>query len=67
MQKDRSDYFREYSKNNLRRLSLNLSKMKDKDILDAIESEGKGNIQAGVKSLIRKGIAYNKDPKTIYC
>lgn len=54
---NRNDYFREYNKEKMVRLSLNLSKDKDKDIIQAIELESKGNKQAGIKSLIRKGIS----------
>lgn len=50
------EYYREYNKKNCKRVSLNLSKEKDQDIISAIETEGKGNIQAGVKSLIRRAI-----------
>ena len=51
-----NEYFKEYNKKNCKRVSLNLSKAKDQDIISAIETEGKGNIQAGVKSLIRRAI-----------
>lgn len=50
------EYYKEYNKKNCKRVSLNLSKEKDQDIISAIETEGKGNIQAGVKSLIRRAI-----------
>ena len=50
------EYYKEYNKKNCKRVSLNLSKEKDQDIIKAIETEGKGNIQAGVKSLIRRAI-----------
>ena len=53
---NRNDYFREYNKEKMVRLSLNLSKDKDKDIIQAIEREVQGNKQASIKSLIRKGI-----------
>lgn len=56
---DKAEYIREYNRKYTKRISLNLSKEKDKDIILAIEREGKGNIQAGVKSLIRKGVRYN--------
>ena len=52
----KAEYMREYNKKYTKRVSLNLSKEKDKDIISAIETEGKGNIQAGVKSLIRRAI-----------
>lgn len=57
---NRNDYFREYNKEKMVRISLNLSKDKDKDIIQAIELESKGNKQAGIKSLIRKGIRYRE-------
>ena len=60
MENNRNDYIREYLKENNIRISLNLSKEKDRDIIQAIEQECKGNKQAGVKSLIRKGIKYEQ-------
>ena len=54
------EYYKEYNKKNCKRVSLNLSKEKDQDIISAIETEGKGNIQAGVKSLIRRAINNNE-------
>ena len=54
------EYFKRYSKENLRRISLNLNLNKDKDILEAIEREDPQNIQRGIKNLIRKGITYQK-------
>ena len=54
------EYYKEYNKKNCKRVSLNLSKEKDQDIISAIETEGKGNIQAGVKRLIRKAIQEDK-------
>lgn len=51
-----AEYIKQYNKKYTKRVSLNLSKEKDKDIISAIETEGKGNIQAGVKSLIRRAI-----------
>lgn len=50
------EYYKEYNKKNLTRVSLNLSKTKDKDIIQAIQQESPDNIQAGVKSLIRRAI-----------
>ena len=55
------EYFKRYSKENLRRISLNLNLNKDKDILEAIEREDPDNIQRGIKKLIRKGIVYNQE------
>ena len=54
------EYYKEYNKKNCKRVSLNLSKEKDQDIISAIETEGKGNIQAGVKNLIRRAINNNE-------
>lgn len=50
------EYFKQYNKSNLTRISLNLSNTKDQDILQAIKRESPDNIQAGVKSLIRRAI-----------
>ena len=50
------EYYKEYNKKNLTRVSLNLSNTKDKDIIKAIQQESPDNIQAGVKSLIRRAI-----------
>ena len=58
------EYYKRYNKENLTRVSLNLSNVKDQDILQAIQQESPDNIQAGVKSLIRKGIRYNDQEKT---
>jgi hypothetical protein len=54
------DYYKEYNKKNLTRVSLNLSNTKDQDIIKAIERESPDNIQAGVKSLIRRAINNNE-------
>lgn len=58
------EYYKEYNKKNLKRISLNLNKCTDYDIIKAIEQESPDNIQAGVKSLIRKGIEYNEQQVT---
>ena len=50
------EYYKEYNKKNLTRVSLNLSNTKDQDIIKAIQQESPDNIQAGVKSLIRRAI-----------
>ena len=55
------DYFKDYSKKNLKRVSLNLSNTRDQDIIQAIKRESPDNIQAGVKSLIRKAINNTED------
>lgn len=53
------EYYKEYSKKNLKRVSLSLSNKRDQDIIEAIAQESPDNIQAGVKSLIRKAISKN--------
>ncbi len=53
------DYYRQYNKSKLKRISLSLSLTNDQDIIKAIETESPDNIQAGVKSLIRKAIKEN--------
>lgn len=53
------EYFKRYSKENLRRISLNLNVNKDKDILEAIEREDPDNIQRGIKTLIRRSLSVN--------
>ena len=58
--KDKNEYLREYNKVKRVRISLNLSKDTEDDIIQAIEREGKGNKQAGAKQLIRKAIKYNR-------
>lgn len=54
--KNRNEYIKAYNKENMVRLSLNLSKTKDRDIIQAIDQ---GNKQASLKKLIRIGIRYN--------
>ena len=61
------EYYKQYNKKNLTRVSLNLSNTKDQDIIKAIQQESPDNIQAGVKSLIRKAIKYNENQKPIPC
>ena len=61
MSKRKYDYYKNYNKSNLTRISLNLSNTKDKDILQAIKTESPDNIQAGVKSLIRRAINNTED------
>ena len=58
---DYQNYYKRYNKENTRRISLLLNNKKDKDIIEAVESKGKGNIQAGVKLLIREAIKGNND------
>lgn len=52
------NYFKKYNQLNRERISLNLGKEKDKDIIEAVEKVGEGNKQAGVKALIRDGMKY---------
>ena len=68
----RAEYIKQYNKEKRVRISLNLSKEYEQDIIAAIEKESQGNKQAGAKSLIRKGIQYEEDQKRrssrpIYC
>lgn len=58
---NQNEYMRQYNKDKRVRISLNLSKDYDDDIIKAIERESKGNKQRGVKSLIRKGIRYEQE------
>lgn len=53
----RRAYFREYNKKRRVRISLNLNKDTDKDILEAIDKEDPRNKQAAIKSLLRKVIS----------
>ena len=53
----RRAYFREYNKKSRVRISLNLNKDTDKDILEAIDKEDPGNKQAAIKTLLRKVIS----------
>lgn len=55
---NRNEYIKQYNKDKRVRISLNLSKDYESDIIEAIEREGEGNKQAGIKKLIRKGILY---------
>ena len=65
---NQNEYLRQYNKDKRVRISLNLSKDTEQDIIQAIEKEGKGNKQAGVKKLIRKCIEYNKSQdRPFYC
>lgn len=58
MDKQRKEYIKQYNKERRVRISLNLSKEYESDIIEAIEIVGDGNKQAGIKKLIRKGIKY---------
>lgn len=46
-------YYKDYNKRNNKRISLNLSKEKDADIIKALDGK---NIQASIKGLIRDGL-----------
>lgn len=56
----RRAYFREYNKKSRVRISLNLNKDTDKDILEAIDKEDPRNKQAAIKILIRLAIEDEK-------
>jgi hypothetical protein len=61
MNRERRDrvnkYIYKYNKENIARISLNLNRKSDSDVIEAIERAGSGNKQAGVKALIRKAIS----------
>lgn len=59
MNEQRKQYIKQYNKDRRVRISLNLSKEYESDIIEAIEIVGDGNKQAGVKKLIRLGIKSN--------
>lgn len=61
MSNSRNEYYKAYNKEKMVRVSLNLSKTKDKDIIQAIDREIGGNKQASIKKLVRKGIKFNQD------
>lgn len=61
MPTNRNDYIKQYNKDKRVRISLNLSKEYESDIIQAIEIIGDGNKQAGVKKLIRLGIQYERE------
>lgn len=56
MPSNRNEYIKQYNKDKRVRISLNLSKEYESDIIQAIEIIGDGNKQAGVKKLIRLGM-----------
>lgn len=64
MDNNRNEYFKKYNQEKRVRLSLNLSKDTENDIIEAIERENKENKQDGIKKLIRKGIRYEEQLKT---
>ena len=53
---ERANYQKQYTKEYTRRISLCLSLEKDKDIIEAIEKKDSGNLQNGVRLLIREAI-----------
>lgn len=53
----RREYFKEYNRRNRVRISLNLNKDTDKDLIEAIEKEDPKNKQAAIKTLLRKVIS----------
>lgn len=53
---NRNEYIKRYTNDHCKRYSLNLNIDKDRDIIQAIESEVEGNTQASIKSLIRKAL-----------
>lgn len=61
MDKQRKEYIKQYNKDKRVRISLNLSKEYESDIIQAIEIIGDGNKQAGVKKLVRLGIQYERN------
>ena len=60
MKKDLKEYMREYNKQRFR-ISLNLHKDKDSDIVLAIEEAGEGNYQLGLKRIVRYYIQAKED------
>ena len=60
MNDKQKEYIKAYTKEKRVRISLNLSKDLENDIIEAIDKTGKGNKQAGIKKLIRKGIKYEE-------
>lgn len=61
MPSNRNEYIKQYNKDKRVRISLNLSKEYESDIIQAIEIIGDGNKQAGVKKLIRLSIQYERE------
>ena len=60
MKKDLKEYMREYNKQRFR-ISLNLHKDNDSDIVLAIEEAGEGNYQLGLKRIVRYYIQAKED------
>lgn len=56
MNEDRNKYMRDYNREKRVRVSLNLSKEKDKDIISALDKIEKRNKQPEILKLIRKGL-----------
>ena len=61
--KSRSDYFKQYNRENRVRISLNFNKHSEKDIIEAIYREDPENIGGAIKSLIRKGMLYDNQQR----
>ena len=59
---NRNEYFKSYNKEKMVRISLNLSKTKDKDIIQAIAQDNK---QASLKRLIRRGIKVTQEDPSL--
>ncbi len=55
--KDNPDYQNKYMKENIKQLNINLSRTKDADIIEYIESLPRGQKDPYIKSLIRKDMA----------
>lgn len=56
MTEKQSKYIQEYIKRKYKRVSVCLSLEKDKDIIEELERVSPGNLQKGVKMLIRSAI-----------
>lgn len=61
---DTKDYTNEYRKACRYIFTINLSQVKDIDIIEALETTAGGNRQAALKILIRDGIKYQELEKT---
>lgn len=61
--KSRSDYFKQYNRENRVRISLNFNKHSEKDIIEAIDREDPENRGGAIKSLIRKGMLYDNQQR----
>lgn len=59
----RSDYFKQYNRENRVRISLNFNKQTERYIIEAIERVDPENKAGAIKSLIRKGMLYDKQQR----